>query len=61
VLAARLSEIGWFHLTGFLFLGQDGNQVDIMRAPIQELKQRTKRAWISLWGRAWCIATVLQG
>ena len=45
MLAARLSEIGWSHLTGFLFLDQDGNQVDIMRAPIQELKQRTKRAW----------------
>eukprot|EP00435_Cladocopium_sp_Y103_P003478 s3111_g1.t1 len=45
VLCARLSDVGWTHLSGFVFADQDGLQVDIMSCPLQELKQRSKRAW----------------
>eukprot|EP00435_Cladocopium_sp_Y103_P002091 s1587_g1.t1 len=45
VLAARLTEVGWLHLREFLYVDQEGIQIDIMRCPIQELKCRVKRAW----------------
>eukprot|EP00435_Cladocopium_sp_Y103_P057180 s391_g19.t1 len=45
VLASRLTEIGWVHVTEFVYLDQEGCQIDIVRCPIQELKCRAKRAW----------------
>ena len=42
VLCARLSDIGWAHLHGFMFVDQEGIQIDIMNCPTQELRQRSK-------------------
>ena len=45
VLAARLTGLGWTYVQHFKFLDQDGELIDIMHCPIQELKFRCKRAW----------------
>ena len=43
--SSRLTAIGWIHLRATIFLDQDGGQIDIYHCPVQELKQRAKRAW----------------
>ena len=45
VLAARLTDIGWVYLQNFWFLDQDAQEINIMHSPIQELRERVKRAW----------------
>lgn len=42
VLCARLSDIGWAHLRGFMLVDQEGIQIDVMNCPSQELSQRSK-------------------
>lgn len=51
VLAARLANIGWQYHSGASFLDHEHNVVDIMRAPVQEVKQRVKRAWCHAVGQ----------
>eukprot|EP00435_Cladocopium_sp_Y103_P013434 s711_g3.t1 len=45
VLAARLSEVGWCHVRATQFADQESVLVDIYHCPVQELRQRLKRAW----------------
>eukprot|EP00438_Fugacium_kawagutii_P027016 Skav232514 [mRNA] locus=scaffold1096:710531:712861:+ [translate_table: standard] len=45
VLAARLSNIGMPYHAGTSFLDHDAVPCDIFALPVQELKQRLKRAW----------------
>eukprot|EP00435_Cladocopium_sp_Y103_P065573 s99_g27.t1 len=45
VLAARLSEVGWCHVKATQFADQESVLVDIYHCPVQELRQRLKRAW----------------
>ena len=61
VLAARLLQIGWSHLQGYLFLDQEGQQIDIVQSPIQELKARAKRAWQQKVGSEWAARKGLRG
>eukprot|EP00438_Fugacium_kawagutii_P035848 Skav205416 [mRNA] locus=scaffold582:123310:125493:- [translate_table: standard] len=50
VLTTRLSKIGWQYASGSCFVDHEGQWIDILRAPVQEVKQRTKRGWCQAIG-----------
>ena len=45
VLTTRLAKISWQYYRDTIFVDQENQPIDIMEAPIQELKTRVQRAW----------------
>ena len=48
-------------MQGYLFLDQEGQQIDIVQSPIQELKARAKRAWQQKVGSEWAARKGFRG